>query len=117
MPAARERWGGSGSAACACTASKDDDRRSQCSGGCKFGANSVQNLGKGGTDGTTAAARSVVAGGPVRRLIRMGWGTTRVALALALATLGSDSPREPDHSCAGLTGPLEDDELLNPPAN
>ena len=40
--------------------------------------------------GTTAAARSVVAGGPVRRLIRMGWGTTRVALALALATLGFD---------------------------
>ena len=59
--------------------------------------------------GTTAAARSVVAGGPVRRLIRMGWGTTRFALALALATLGFDSPREPDHSCAGLTGPLEDD--------
>ena len=33
MPAAGERWGGSGSAACACTASTDDDRRSQCSGG------------------------------------------------------------------------------------
>ena len=62
-----------------------------------------------------SATRPIAAGGPVRRLIRMGWGTTRVALALALTTLGFDSPCEPDHGCAGLTGPLEGARLaLNP---
>ena len=44
MPAAGERWGGSGSAACARTASKDDDRRSQCSGGTSVGHDKNGNL-------------------------------------------------------------------------